>query len=194
MAKELQEMVQPTMTLSSRVDEPKRVLDKADRKGVTFMRHFTANLDAGKTPYDSINWETLTATIGNDKGSVIFEQRDIETPVDWSQTATNIVASKYFYGKMGTPERETSVAQLVHRVVDTIADWGKADHYFKTDLDAENFRAELAHLMLTQKACFNSPVWFNVGVAEARGYGWYYDEPTDTVQKLAKNQAKPQCS
>jgi ribonucleoside-diphosphate reductase alpha chain len=194
MSKELQEMSQPTLALSSRVDEPKRVLDKTNRKGVTFTRHFTAGLEAGKTPYDVIPWETRTAAIGNDKGAVIFEQRDIETPVDWSQTATNIVASKYFYGKMGTPERETSVAQLVHRVVDTIADWGKADHYFKTDLDAENFRAELAHLMLTQKACFNSPVWFNVGVAEARGYGWYYDETMQEVRKLEKATKRPQCS
>ena len=168
-------MGHPTMTLSSDVSEPKRVLKKTDRKGVAFKRHFTAGLEPGKTPYDATAWVTRTAAIGNDKGAVIFEQRDVETPVDWSQTATNIVASKYFYGKMGTPERETSVAQLVHRVVDTIADWGKADRYFKTDADAENFRAELGHLMLTQKACFNSPVWFNVGVAEARGYGWYWE-------------------
>ena len=100
---------------------------------------------------------------------MIFEQRDIEVPSDWSQTATNIVASKYFHGKPGSPERETSVAQLVHRVVDTIADWGSKGRYFKTPQDADNFRNELAHLMLTQKACFNSPVWFNVGVKEARG-------------------------
>jgi ribonucleoside-diphosphate reductase alpha chain len=89
--------------------------------GIPFPRYFTSKLEAGKTPYDEIQWETRTASIGNDKGSVIFEQRDIEVPVDWSQTATNIVASKYFYGKMGSPERETSVAQLVERVVDTIA-------------------------------------------------------------------------
>ncbi len=145
---------------------------KGTKAGIAFPRYFTAKLEAGKTPYDEVVWETRTATIGNDKGSVIFEQRDIEAPADWSQTATNIVASKYFYGKAGSPERETSVAQLVQRVVDTIADWGKKDGYFKTDQDAENFRAELAHLMLTQKACFNSPVWFNVGVKETRGYGW----------------------
>src|ERR1700675_653098 len=129
MAKEIHEMGQPVMAVSSKVNEPKRVLNKTDRKGVVFTRHFTAGLEPGKTPYDAVNWETRTAAIGNDKGAVIFEQRDVETPVDWSQTATNIVASKYFYGKMGTPERETSVAQLVHRVVDTIADWGKADHF-----------------------------------------------------------------
>src|SRR5580704_15814080 len=135
-----------------------------------------------------------TASIGNDKGSVIFEQRDVEVPVDWSQTATNIVASKYFYGKLGSPDRETSVAQLVERVVDTIADWGKRDGYFKSDLDGENFRSELAHLMLTQKACFNSPVWFNVGVKETRGYGWIYDEASDRVAKLESGVLRPQCS
>src|SRR5579872_7458381 len=121
--------------------------------GIAFPRYFTSKLEAGKTPYDEIQWETRTASIGNDKGTVIFEQRDVEVPVDWSQTATNIVASKYFYGKMGSPERETSVAQLVERVVDTIGGWGLKDGYFKTPADGENFRAELAHLMLTQKAC-----------------------------------------
>src|SRR5262245_5296245 len=180
----MRNMGHPAAAVTSQVTDPRRVQKKEQRKGVTFARHFTSGLERGKTPYDVLNWETRTAAIGNDKGAVIFEQRDVEVPVDWSQTATNIVASKYFYGKMGTPERETSVAQLAHRVVDTIADWGKADHYFKTDDDAENFRAELAHLMLTQKACFNSPVWFNVGVAEPRGYGWYFDETLQDVRKL----------
>src|SRR5580692_10018574 len=138
--------------------------------GIQFPRHFTAKLD-GKSPYDDIVWETRNATIGNDKGSVIFEQRDVAVPADWSQTATNIVVSKYFYGKIGSPERETSVRQLVGRVVNTIAGWGGGQGYFRTAEDTENFRSELAHLMLTQKACFNSPVWFNVGVKEPRGYG-----------------------
>ncbi|HYW43416.1 MAG TPA: vitamin B12-dependent ribonucleotide reductase [Bryobacteraceae bacterium] len=164
------------------------------RAGVSFPRYFTARLEAGKTPYDDLQWETRTASIGNDKGSVIFEQRDVEVPVDWSQTATNIVASKYFYGKMGSPERETSVAQLVQRVVDTIAAWGQKDGYFKTDADGENFRFDLAHLMLTQKACFNSPVWFNVGVKETRGYGWIYDDKSDRVTKLESGVLRPQCS
>src|ERR1700758_5207588 len=152
------------------------------KKGIPFPRYFTARLEPGKTPYDEVQWETRTASIGNDKGSVIFEQRDVETPVDWSQTATNIVASKYFHGKLGSPDRETSVAQLVQRVVDTIADWGRKDGYFKTADDGENFRNELAHLMLTQKACFNSPVWFNVGVSESRGYGFYFDEAAQGVK------------
>ena len=135
--------------------------------GVRFPRYFTAKLESGKTPYDEVAWELRTASIGNDKGAVIFEQRDVEVPADWSQTATNIVVSKYFYGKIGSPERETSVRQLIGRVVDTIADWGVLQRYFRTVQDAANFRDDLAHLMLTQKACFNSPVWFNVGVKEA---------------------------
>ena len=163
------------------------------RKGIQFNRHFTTRLDGSRTPYDEISWETRTATIGNHKGAVVFEQRDIEVPADWSQTATNIVASKYFHGKMGFPERERSVGELVHRVVDTIADWGLKDGYFATVADGENFRAELSHLMLHQKAAFNSPVWFNVGVKESRGYGWFYDAKHDHIAKI-KNEAKPQCS
>ncbi len=163
------------------------------RTGISFSRYFTAKLAAGKTPYDEVQWETRNSTIGNDKGAVIFEQRDIEVPSDWSQTATNIVASKYFHGKLGLPERESSVAQIVQRVVDTITEWGKKDGYFATDEDGENFRMDLGHLMLKQKACFNSPVWFNVGVKEARGYGWVYDEATDAVVKLA-GETRPQCS
>ncbi len=161
--------------------------------GVEFPRYFTARLESGKTPYDEVQWETRNATIGNDKGAVIFEQRDIEVPADWSQTATNIVASKYFHGKLGVPERERSVAELVHRVVDSIADWGLKGGYFASQADGENFRGELAHLMLHQKAAFNSPVWFNVGVKESRGYGWFYDTATAQVKKLT-NEAKPQCS
>jgi len=108
--------------------------------------------------------------------------------------ATNIVASKYFHGKLGTSGRETSVAQLVHRVVDTIADWGLTGNYFKSEEDGENFRSELAHLMLTQKACFNSPVWFNVGVKDTRGYGWCFDEDSDSIKILNKGEKRPQCS
>jgi ribonucleoside-diphosphate reductase alpha chain len=164
------------------------------KAGISFERYFTSKLPAGKTPYDEIQWETRTASIGNDKGAVIFEQRGVEVPADWSQTSTNIVASKYFYGKLGSPERETSVRQLVERVVDSISGWAKKDGYFKTDADRENFRLELAHLMLTQKACFNSPVWFNVGVKETRGYGWIYDQEAGKVSKLESGVLRPQCS
>ncbi|MGA2038284.1 MAG: vitamin B12-dependent ribonucleotide reductase [Bryobacteraceae bacterium] len=187
-------MGQLTVGLSAKIESLQTQTTQPSNTGVSFPRYFTARLAPGKTPYDEVRWETRTASIGNDKGAVIFEQRDVEVPVDWSQTATNIVASKYFHGKLGSPERETSVAQLVERVVNTIAGWGKKDGYFRGDEDGENFRAELAHLMLTQKACFNSPVWFNVGVKEARGYGWVYDAATDRIQKLESGERRPQCS
>jgi ribonucleoside-diphosphate reductase alpha chain len=187
-------MGQLSVDLSAKIETLKTKSSAKTKSGLAFPRYFTARLEAGKTPYDEVQWETRTASIGNDKGSVIFEQRDVVAPVDWSQTATNIVASKYFYGKLGSPERETSVAQLVQRVVDTIAGWGQKDGYFKTPGDAENFRCELAHLMLTQKACFNSPVWFNVGVKETRGYGWIYEEASERVIKLESGVLRPQCS
>src|SRR5579862_4180664 len=187
-------MGQLTVDLSAKMEMLKTKEQKLNRTGVAFPRYFTARQEAGKTPYDEVRWETRTASIGNDKGAVIFEQRDIEVPVDWSQTATNIVASKYFHGKLGSPERETSVAQLVQRVVDTIAGWGGKDGYFATEEDNQNFRDELAHLMLTQKACFNSPVWFNVGVKETRGYGWVFDKESDRIAKLERGAMRPQCS
>ena len=177
-----------------KLKDARRPIPVAERIGVDFPRYFTARMDAGRTPYDEVQWELRTASIGNDKGAVIFEQRDVEVPADWSQTATNIVVSKYFHGKAGTPERESSVRQLVGRVVDTIAEWGTEQRYFRTLQDAANFRDELTHLMLTQKACFNSPVWFNVGVKETRGYGWYYDEDTDQIRKVDPANPHPQCS
>ena len=188
-------MGQPALARSSdKVNEIQETTEIQHSGGISFSRYFTARLEAGKTPYDEIHWELRTASIVNDKGAVIFEQRDVEIPADWSQTATTIVASKYFHGKLGSPDRERSVLQLVHRVVDTITDWGAAGGYFRASEDAENFRSELAHLVLNQKACFNSPVWFNVGVSEARGYGFYYDEATNAIRKLTPAVQKPQCS
>ena len=170
-----------------------RKLPAPTRAGIEFGRYFTTRLEEGKTPYDEVEWETRTATIGNDKGAILFEQRDIEVPSAWSQTATNIVASKYFHGKLGSPERENSVAQLVHRVVDTIADWGLRDGYFASRQDGENFRGELAWMMLHQHAAFNSPVWFNVGVKESRGYGYFFDSAEERTKRLT-NEVRPQCS
>jgi len=187
-------MGQISVALSAKMKELDTHIASKTKAGIAFPRYFTARQEPGKTPYDEVQWETRTASIGNDKGSVIFEQRDVEVPVDWSQTATNIVASKYFYGKLASPERETSVAELVSRVVNTITGWGLKDGYFHTPADGENFRDELAHLMLSQKACFNSPVWFNVGVRETRGYGWVYDEKADAVTKLESGVMRPQCS
>src|SRR5579871_2369910 len=191
--KENRKMAQPAIALDAKMDSLKAQENKGTRAGVQFPRYFTARQEPGKTPYDEIVWETRTAAIGNDKGAVIFEQRDVEVPADWSQTATNIVASKYFHGKLGSPERERSVAELVHRVVDTIADWGIKDGYFASPEHGDNFRDELAHLMLHQKAAFNSPVWFNVGVKESRGYGWFHDASEDMIRKMT-NEARPQCS
>ena len=187
-------MAQTAITVGARMESVEIQSTTGKRSGIGFPRYFTARLEAGKTPYDELQWETRTASIGNDKGNVIFEQRDVEVPVDWSQTATNIVASKYFHGKLGSPDRETSVAQLVERVVDTITGWGTKDGYFGSAEDAESFRGELAHLMLSQKACFNSPVWFNVGVKEARGYGFIYDHEAGKVAKLESGVSRPQCS
>jgi ribonucleoside-diphosphate reductase alpha chain len=187
-------MGQLSVAIGSKIPVSKKSLPVAERTGVSFPRFFTAKLAPHKTPYDEVVWERRTATIGNSSGAIVFEQRDVEVPADWSQTATNIVASKYFYGKMGSPERETSVRQLVHRVVDTITEWGKKDGYFRTHEDGENFRHELAHLMLHQKACFNSPVWFNVGVQEQRGYGWVWDETKQQIRKLEPGEHRPQCS
>src|SRR5271168_2396193 len=180
--------------VAMKLKDVRRPVPVSERVGVEFPRYFTSRLEAGKTPYDAIKWDLRTASIGNDKGAVIFEQRDVEVPVDWSQTATNIVVSKYFYGKIGSAERETSVRQLIGRVVDTISGWGWEQGYFASEEDAANFHSDLTHLMLTQKACFNSPVWFNVGVKEPRGYGWYYDESSDGIKKLTETERRPQCS
>src|SRR3989338_1869911 len=117
-------------------------------------------------PYDAIVWERRDARITKGDGKVVFEQKDIEVPSFWSQTAIDITASKYFRGKIGTPVRETSVRQMVDRVADTIAGWGLKGNYFKTPEDQQNFLYDLRFLLVNQYAAFNSPVWFNVGVYE----------------------------
>jgi len=134
------------------------------REGLTFKRFFTQE---GTHPFDQVDWETRDAVIPNYKeGGNAFEQRDVEFPRSWSQNATNIVAQKYFRGTLGTPQRESSVRQLVARVVDTITGWGRKNAYFASEYDAEIFADELTHLLVNQMAAFNSPVWFNVGVAD----------------------------
>src|SRR6188472_2005505 len=136
---------------------------KADGKGLEFRRYFTRE---GLSPYDTLEWEYRTAAITSESGEVIFEQKNVEVPKTWSMTATNIVASKYFHGKKGTPERETSVRQLIGRVATTIKNWGLRGGYFSTPLDAQIFHDELVHLLVNQMMAFNSPVWFNCGVEE----------------------------
>src|SRR5215831_18938232 len=130
-------------------------------RGLVFERFLT---DGKKSPFDAVEWEKRTALIGNEKGVTIFRQEDVEVPKGWSQTATNIVASKYFHGKLNTPERENSVRQLIGRVVSTIVGWGEKGGYFAGPMARDAFRDELTHLLVEQKMAFNSPVWFNVGV------------------------------
>src|SRR5471032_3018902 len=132
--------------------------------GLTFPRFFT---EAGVDPFDEVEWESRSALIGNERGEMVFEQRDVEIPKAWSQQATNIVVSKYFRGQIGTPERERSVKQLVGRVVDTITEWARKQHYFASEDDLSSFSDELKHLLVYQKASFNSPVWFNCGFEKA---------------------------
>src|SRR3569833_1076354 len=136
---------------------------KDERPGLTFERYFTRQ---GVDPFETVEWERRDAVISGADGKVFFEQRAVEFPKTWSQTATNVVVQKYFRGTLGTPERESSVRQMIGRVADTIYGWGKTDAYFKTEQDAWAFRDELVHLLLHQKMAFNSPVWFNVGVEE----------------------------
>jgi ribonucleoside-diphosphate reductase alpha chain len=130
-------------------------------RGLAIERRYTRE---GVHPYDVIKWERRSAIIANDKGETLFRQDNCEIPASWTQMATNVVVSKYFRGGQGTPQRETSVRQLIDRVADTIADWGIKDHYFSTPADAETFRDELKFILVNQLAAFNSPVWFNVGV------------------------------
>jgi ribonucleoside-diphosphate reductase alpha chain len=130
-------------------------------KGLSWDRRFTT---PGVHPYDEIEWEYRTAAIASETGKTVFEQKDVEVPKRWSQLATNVVVSKYFRGHVGTPERESSVRQLIDRVVNTIAAWADTQHYFATDGDLTAFQAELTHLLVHQKMAFNSPVWFNVGI------------------------------
>jgi len=141
-----------------------RVVETKGRQGLRFERTFTT---PGIHPYDELEWELRDAVLTNWRdGSVSFEQRGVEFPTSWSMMSTQIVSQKYFRGQLGTPERERSVRQMVDRVADTITGWGVDGGYFADGESAEVFNAELKHLLVNQKAAFNSPVWFNVGVEE----------------------------
>ncbi len=150
------------VTATTREKVQSRVI-KDQRPGLTVERYFTRQ---GVDPFDTVEWELRDAVISGADGKIFFEQRGVEFPRTWSQTATNVVVQKYFRGTLGTPQRESSVRAMIARVADTIYGWGKADSYFKSEQDAWAFRDELVHLLLHQKMAFNSPVWFNVGVEE----------------------------
>ena len=136
----------------------------AAQLGLDFPRFFSRE---GSDPFDEIEWESRVALIGSEQGKVVFEQRDVEIPSFWSQQATNIVVSKYFRGPMGSPTRERSVKQLIGRVVDTLTKWARTQRYFASEDDLQAFSDDLKHLLVFQKAAFNSPVWFNCGFEEA---------------------------
>jgi ribonucleoside-diphosphate reductase alpha chain len=157
--------------------------------GLEFPRYFTT---AGSDPFDQVEWELRDAVIGNERGKVVFEQRGVEMPKPWSQQATNIVVSKYFRGHVGSPERERSVKQLIGRVVDTITAWAKAQDYFATPEALSAFSDDLKHLLVEQKAAFNSPVWFNCGFEKAPQCSACFinsvDDTMDSILGLAKTE------
>jgi ribonucleoside-diphosphate reductase alpha chain len=149
--------------MAQSVEKPERHKPESATKcvGIGLERYFT---QPGVDPFSQVEWDTRSALIAGEDGHVVFEQREVEVPRGWSQTATNVVVSKYFRGPLGSPQRERSVRQLIGRVVDTITGWGERQHYFAADTERDTFKAELTHLLVNQMASFNSPVWFNVGV------------------------------
>jgi ribonucleoside-diphosphate reductase alpha chain len=164
-------------------------------RGLKVLRYFTT---PGVSPFDEVQWEHRDAIIQDWKGKLVFEQKAVEVPSDWSVTATNIVASKYLHGQVGTPERETGVRQLITRVAESMRDWGMRDGYFATQEDADTFFAELTHLLVNQKCAFNSPVWFNVGCdrlePNSDAQNWHWDAALGKVAFSRTGYSRPQCS
>jgi ribonucleoside-diphosphate reductase alpha chain len=180
-----------TKAVSARESRSKLV-----RRGMSVPRVFSTE---GVNPFDQVDWESRTAVIKDERGRALFEQKDCEVPASWSQLATNVVVSKYFYGEINTPEREVSVRQLIDRVAGTIAGWGKEDGYFASEADGERFQDELTALCLNQYGSFNSPVWFNVGLYHKYGIegpanNWRWDEETRAVRRAESAYQYPQGS
>jgi ribonucleoside-diphosphate reductase alpha chain len=184
-----------TKTVTQTTAAPAAPANKKKAPGLSFRRLFTK---PGVSAYDEVEWDFRTAQITDAQGNVIFEQKAVEVPKDWSMTATNIVASKYLHGKLGTPERETGVRQLVSRVAETIRDWGMAQGYFRTPDDGATFHDELVHILVRQYAAFNSPVWFNVGCDRTEpnsdGQNWHWSAQRQQVEFGVTGYKKPQCS
>ncbi len=189
----------PRRSNSPKVSTPKRagLAKRPKRQKIRFDRVFS---DAKRSPYDEVEWDKRTAEITDESGKIIFKQDDVEVPRSWSQLATKVVVSKYFFGEQGTPQRETSVRQLIHRVARTIADWGVKDGYFSKK-DGEVFYDELTWLCLNQYGAFNSPVWFNVGLHHEYGVGndsapgnWHYDETLGQAKRATSQYEYPQSS
>ena len=189
----------PRRSTSPKITTPKRgsLAKGKPRPSIKVERVFS---DAKRNPYDEIEWDTRTAEITDEGGKIIFKQEDVEVPKNWSQLATKVVVSKYFFGQQDTPERETSVRQLVHRVARTIADWGVNDGYFSKK-DGEVFYEELSWLCLNQHGAFNSPVWFNVGLHHEYGVGtdsakgnWHYEDSLGQAKRATSQYEYPQGS
>ncbi|MBU0678976.1 MAG: vitamin B12-dependent ribonucleotide reductase, partial [Verrucomicrobia bacterium] len=173
-------------------------LESGQKRGLEIPRVFSTE---GVDPFAQVEWEQRKAGISDEKGNAIFEQNGVEIPKNWSMLATNVVSSKYFYGEIGTPEREYSVRQLVHRVARTIADWGLADGVFASKEDAETYYQELCFLCVNQYGAFNSPVWFNCGLHHEYGIGndsaagnYYFDPETKAIKRATTQYEYPQCS
>jgi ribonucleoside-diphosphate reductase alpha chain len=189
-------MSKPTENAASSRFQPWTSPKPVNSKGLRITRTFSA---PDVHPFEEIEWEKREARITDDNGKVIFEQKDVEVPVFWSQLATKVVVSKYFYGDIETSEREYSVKQLVHRVCRTIADRGRKDGYFTTDEDTENFYNELTWLCVNQYGAFNSPVWFNVGLFDVYGVGtsnhnFHWDDKKQQAVVCENNYEYPQAS
>jgi ribonucleoside-diphosphate reductase alpha chain len=193
---EVKEKVSPTNATQPAVPPATSANDsKKKALGLTFRRFFTK---VGVNPYDEVEWEKRTASIIDAQGNSIFEQKDVEVPKDWSMTATNIVASKYLHGPIGTPARETGARQLVSRVAETIRDWGLSQGYFRTAEDGATFHDELVHILIRQYAAFNSPVWFNVGCdrtePDSDATNWHWNPALGRVEFSVTGYKTPQCS
>ncbi len=184
-----------TVSTDSAVSAAAPKVDKKKSPGLNFRRYFSK---AGVSPYETVEWEMRLAQITDAKGNVIFEQKNVETPKDWSMTATNIVASKYLHGTLDTPERESGVRALITRVAETIRNWGMTGGYFRSTDDAAVFHDELAHILLHQMAAFNSPVWFNVGCdriePNSDGQNWHWNPAVGRVEFTKTGYTHPQCS
>jgi len=166
-------------------------VEEEKRGGIEFPRHFTST---GVSPYGQVEWEARTASIANEKGEILFQQEGVEVPKAWSQSATNIVVSKYFHGQVGTPDRERSVRQLIERVARTMTDWGVQGRYFASDDDAQTFHDELVYLLLNQYVSFNSPVWFNCGIEPrpqcAACFINSVDDTMESILQLARTEGR----
>ncbi|HEY8849564.1 MAG TPA: vitamin B12-dependent ribonucleotide reductase, partial [Thermoanaerobaculia bacterium] len=173
-----------TPSLRPRSNNPNKPNRRKESRGggLEVQRFFTK---AGIDVFDTCEWEMRAAVITNERGEVVFEQKDVEMPKFWSQMATNVVVSKYFRGHLGSSDRESSVRQLIGRVVHTITQWGREGGYFATEEDGDSFRDELTHILLYQMASFNSPVWFNVGVeAKPQCSACFINSVQDTMDSI----------